>query len=246
MHSNQIFFGTAQHSYEPARFRGQTLVEHEPFAGVGKQLGLQQLLFLHQTHGTDGVVIKQSDGNFFSPFVVDGDYLLTNMPGIGLGVSTADCLPVVMIDRVRSRALSFDNTQDERGEVVGVIHAGWRGARSGIVEKVIERAQQEFGCQVEDLEFHFGPSAHGCCYEVQPPFKKEFSAYHFAQEAFKEKGGRLFFDLPKFAALHLESLGVQKIFLSEACTICMTGYCSVRKNANSPVRQMTVVTPTKI
>ncbi len=224
-----LFFGSTQNSYEPALFHGKTLLNHEPFAAVGKQLGLKQLVFVHQVHGTDGLVLTQAAAHKKTPsFVVEADYLLTNVPGIGLGVSTADCLPVVMFDPVKS--------------VVGAIHAGWRGARSNIIGRAIERAQEEFGSCAADLEFHFGPSAHGCCYEVQSPFAHEFAAYPFAIKAFRKEGDRLYFDLPTFAALQLQSLGVKKINKHKDCTVCIPGYCSVRKNAYSPQRQMTVVT----
>lgn len=224
-----MFFGAAEHGYEPALFRGRPVLPQEPFATVGKQLGLKQLIFCHQTHGTDGLIIKYVRQEFPS-FVIEGDYLITNLPNVGLGISTADCLPVVFVDPVR--------------KVVGAIHAGWRGARSGILKKAIERAGDEFGCNIKDMEFHFGPSAQGCCYEVQPPFKDEFTAYPFAQQAFRHEGTKIYFDLPAFAALHLASLGAQKVYKSDACTICKPGYCSVRKSPGSALRQMTVVTIT--
>ena len=81
-----------------------------------------------------------------------GDALLTNEPGVLLSVRSADCLPILLAD-VRCRA-------------VAAIHAGWRGALAGIIEKTVGEMVRVFGSRPRDLIAAIGPSIRACCYEV--------------------------------------------------------------------------------
>lgn len=82
----------------------------------------------------------------------EGDALLTDQPGLLLSVRTADCLPVLLVDR--------------RRRAVAAVHAGWRGALARIVEKAVGEMRRLFGSQPEDLLAALGPSIRVCCYEV--------------------------------------------------------------------------------
>jgi len=82
----------------------------------------------------------------------EGDALLTDQPGIILSVRTADCLPVLLVDRHR--------------KAVAAVHAGWRGALARIVEKAVGEMRRLFGSQPEDMLAALGPSIRVCCYEV--------------------------------------------------------------------------------
>ena len=82
----------------------------------------------------------------------EGDALLTHQPGLLLSVRTADCLPVLLVDR--------------RRRAVAAVHAGWRGALARIVEKAVGEMRRLFGSQPEDLLAVLGPSIRVCCYEV--------------------------------------------------------------------------------
>jgi polyphenol oxidase len=102
-----------------------------------------------------------------------GDGLITRTPGILLGVLTADCLPVVVVD-TRLRA-------------VGVFHAGWRGTLKRIVEKGIGEMRRHFGSRPQDMRAVLGPGIRGCCYEVGPELKDKFHAqFSYANDLFRE------------------------------------------------------------
>jgi polyphenol oxidase len=102
-----------------------------------------------------------------------GDGLITRTPGILLGIQTADCLPIILVDR-KCRA-------------VGVFHAGWRGTVKRIVEKGVGEMRRWFGTKARDIKAAIGPGIHGCCYEVGPEVRQQFeSQFAYAAELFHE------------------------------------------------------------
>jgi polyphenol oxidase len=103
-----------------------------------------------------------------------GDGLLTNTPGLLLAIQTADCLPVIVVDR-RQRA-------------IGVFHAGWRGTAKRIVEKGIGEMHRYFSSHPEDLEAAIGPGVHNCCYTVGEEVREKFeSQFAYAAALFHEE-----------------------------------------------------------
>jgi YfiH family protein len=94
--------------------------------------------------------------------VLEGDGLITAVPGVLLGVGTADCVPVLVAD-VSKR-------------VVAAFHAGWRGTVARIVEQGVNRMRQEYGSQPEDLTAAVGPSIGSCCYSVGEEVRMEFES----------------------------------------------------------------------
>lgn len=103
-----------------------------------------------------------------------GDGLITNLPGILLGVKTADCIPVLVAD-TRLRA-------------VGAFHAGWRGTVARIVEKGIGDMRKYYGSHPNDLKVAIGPGIHKCCYTVSEDLVHAFqSQFAYADELFREE-----------------------------------------------------------
>ena len=102
-----------------------------------------------------------------------GDGLMTDQPGLLLGIQTADCIPVLVADRRRRAVAAF--------------HAGWRGTVKRIVESGIGRMRLEFGSQPEDLVAAIGPGNLACCYEVGEDVLSEFeSQFSYGRELFRE------------------------------------------------------------
>ena len=102
-----------------------------------------------------------------------GDGLMTDQPGVLLGIQTADCIPVLVADR-RLRA-------------VAAFHAGWRGTVKRIVENGIGRMRMEFGSRLEDLVAAIGPGNLVCCYQVGEDVLSEFeSQFTYGAELFRE------------------------------------------------------------
>jgi YfiH family protein len=106
--------------------------------------------------------------------VCKGDASATNRPGILLGVQTADCVPILLVD--------------PKKRAVAAIHAGWKGTLSRITEKTVGRMRLEFGSKPQDLLAAIGPSIGPCCYEVGAEFVAKFRAQfadaeHYFDEA---------------------------------------------------------------
>jgi len=102
-----------------------------------------------------------------------GDGLMTDVPGVMLGVQVADCVPVLVAD-VRRRA-------------VAAFHAGWRGTLARMVERGIGTLRLRYGSRVEDLVAAVGPAIGPCCYRVGEEVRFEFeSQFAYAPQLFSE------------------------------------------------------------
>jgi len=189
-------------------------------------LEVDQLFFLRQTHSDQGITV--SGELFVEP--QEGDFLVTDRKNSGLGVYTADCLPVVLYD-------SLNNT-------VGICHAGWIGSVTGVTLRALERMVKEYGTVLDKVQVFFGPSAQVCCYEVQESFLLNLEPFSFKKQVIREREGKLYFDLPLFNKLLLEKEGVNPesfITAYTLCTICTESYCSSRRSGGRKERQVSIV-----
>src|SRR6185437_6972650 len=121
------------------------------------------LMTLRQIHSNLVRVATGSDVARDRPWKADG--VITNEPGVLIGIQTADCIPVLVADRKR--------------RVVGAFHAGWRGTVKRIVQTGIGRMRLEFGSRPQDIVAAIGPGIGPCCYaigeEVQSEFDSQFA-----------------------------------------------------------------------
>jgi YfiH family protein len=233
-----------------------------------QDFGLQSLVVLEQVHGIDGVVIDQAQSEWFSH---QGDFLVTNQKGIALVVVTADCIPLILYDRVH--------------QAVAMVHAGWKGLLAGVAFKAIQAMQQQYQTNISDLIVTFGPSARVCCYEVSQGFvndfllkfpeiliKQDFFSPHprecgdpsfklseidsrlrgnevrddfeFKSYIFCNRDGKIFFDKNLFLQGQLKKFGIaeQNIYTNNAlCTICNPEFCSFRRQKEAAGRQVSIV-----
>ncbi len=128
---------------------------------------LQLLITLRQVH-SDTIRFVESPPE--SQLVGDG--LITATPGLLLGIQTADCLPIILVDPKR--------------RAVGVFHAGWRGTVKRIVEKGVGEMRRCFDSRPRDLTAAIGPGIHGCCYEVGLEVREQFeSQFSYAAKLFR-------------------------------------------------------------
>jgi YfiH family protein len=102
-----------------------------------------------------------------------GDGMVTDTPALLLAVQTADCLPIILVDRKR--------------RAVGVFHAGWRGTVKRIVEKGVGEMRKHFGSDPRNLVAAIGPGVQGCCYEVGEEVRTKFETqFAYASSLFRE------------------------------------------------------------
>lgn len=90
----------------------------------------------------------------------EGDAIITNEKNIIIGVFTADCVPIILVDEVKG--------------ISAAIHSGWRGTFESITLKTIEKMKLEFGSNEKEIKAYIGPHIKKCCYEVSQDLKDKF------------------------------------------------------------------------
>jgi YfiH family protein len=130
-----------------------------------------KLVTLRQIHSSLIRRVDRSDVERAQPW--KGDGVMTDDPGLLLGIQTADCIPVLIADVKRKAVAAF--------------HAGWRGTLKRIVENGVGRMRVEFRSRPEDLIAAIGPGISACCYAVGDEVRSEFtSQFAYAPELFTE------------------------------------------------------------
>lgn len=173
------------------------------------------LVHAHLTHGSDVAVVSQHDyGKYTGP--VDG--LITNEPGCGLTMNYADCAPILLCDPGKG--------------VIGLGHAGWKGAVNDLPGALVRAMQNSYGSKPAELVAAIGPCIGPCCYEVgEPLISAVRSSFADANTLLKfpETGNmtgtaknRPFFDLPEANRRQLAQAGVKRVELAGLCTACRT------------------------
>lgn len=131
---------------------------------LAAQLGINepQIIVPRQTHSDHVRVITSSDLDSVAGSGLDDvDAVVTTVPGICVGVSTADCVPILLYDRER--------------RVVAAVHAGWRGTAKGIVGRTIEVIGHDTGVSPAELFAVIGPSISATAYEVGEEVASQFA-----------------------------------------------------------------------
>ena len=184
------------------------------YAILGDALGydLNKLVLSHQTH-TDIVLRvgqEQAGAGLFAPELPECDALITNEPGIGLAIFTADCTPILLHDPVTG--------------AVGAVHAGWRGTAASITGKTVAAMSREFGCDPADIRAAIGPNIGFCCFETDADVPNAM-VDAFGQDArpfIKANGDKYYVNLKEINALVLRCSGVRHIEISTDCTVCQS------------------------
>ena len=135
--------------------------------------------------------------------VGESDAMITDKPGIGLAVSVADCVPILLYD--------------PKKKIIGAVHSGWRGTEKKILLKTLNEFKKH-DCKTENLITYIGPSISKNVYEVG----KEVAVL-FNEEYLKQKGDKFLLDVAGVNYDILINAGVKKnnIELSSLCTFAM-------------------------
>ncbi len=151
----------------------------------------KNLLLMHQTHSNKVIVINQKNRN---SKIFNSDAIITNIKGLALGVVTADCVPILLYD--------------QKNETVACIHAGWKGASSGVIENTLAKLKslnsnnKIFSC--------VGPCIGKNSYEVSLEFYEQFITKYKGNKIYfsnKNKTKKLF-DIRRYVGDKLLKLGV--------------------------------------
>ena len=159
---------------------------------VAKKMSVKKnkLILMHQTHSNKVVEIKKN--NYHKKILADA--MFTKMSGVALGVLTADCVPIIIYET--------------RNKIIGCIHAGWKGASSGIINNTITKIKKiNSNCKIFAS---VGPCIGRKSYEVDMNFYKKFISKSLNNKIYFTKKNKLkmFFNLRKFVTDKLLKLGV--------------------------------------
>lgn len=171
------------------------------FKGLLEASGFKskKVFHLRQIHGNDFCVVNNDNVNELNGS--EGDAIITSTPGIAIGVLTADCVPILIVD--------------VKNKIVSAIHAGWKGTNKLIVEKVLKHMINIMGSDPKDIVGAIGPSIGACCFEVGEEVGNKFSNRII-------KSNKYFVDLKKENLDQMVRCGVNQknVMISEFCTKC--------------------------
>jgi YfiH family protein len=208
---------------------------------------------LQQVHGADAAIYKRGE-QAPDGAIPAADIAITDDPAVAVAVQTADCLPILLVDRQRG--------------AVAAAHAGWRGLVKRVPEVTIGRMGSAFGTSPGDLLVAAGPSIGACCYEVGEDVRAAFADAGFSASQLgrwflrdpltlagnppmktlsaTRRPNHGFFDGWACVREQLEAAGVPagQIFLADVCTASHEGACcSYRRDGAVAGRMAGVIRP---
>jgi YfiH family protein len=169
---------------------------------IWQSAGFGGLVRIPQVHGTD-LAVHDSDLAGLVVLEDSADGHATSGPGMLLAITVADCVPVYLLD--------------SENRVVMLLHAGWRGVASGIINKGIELFSERWQSNLDDIYVHLGPAICGSCYEVGPEVFENLGLIPPAEPTPV--------NLRAILEEQVSNLGVRedRITISEHCTLCSGG-----------------------
>lgn len=199
-------------------------------AVVSRALGvdLKRLKTLNQVHGSSVLVLDEK--NLKDP-PQEVDAVITRLKGVPVGILTADCLPILIHDPLKS--------------AIGAVHAGWKGTVKRVASKTIDAMNEAFGSKPENLIAALGPYIGPCCYGIREDAAKEFdSVFADTTDFMLRQNGEIRIDIGLANVKELLEAGLKKsnISMAAACTSCNSGvFFSYRKDGGRTGRQLSFI-----
>ncbi len=139
---------------------------------------------------------------------IEADAVITNQRGVVLSILTADCVPILLYDPI--------------AEVVGAVHAGWKGSSENILGKSIDKMIKHYRSNPKDIIVAIGAAIGGCCYEVGNDVAEHFLYFDEKVLWQSKERGKYKLDLKRVNKIQAEEAGVpsSQIELSDICTSC--------------------------
>ena len=183
-----------------------------------------------QVHGD---AVRRADAppeRLGAPPIGEADALWTDQRGVAVGIRTADCVPVLLVDETQGR--------------VAAVHSGWRGTDLRISQRAVEVFVGQ-GSSPKRLLAAVGPAIQACCYEVSEELAHRFES-GFGAGALRRSAGRPHLDLAFAVKTSLQASGIpdENIDVLPHCTACDAGrFFSHRRDRGVTGRHLTFVTP---
>lgn len=194
----------------------------------------RSIITLHQVHGD---VVHSIDSSWLAlnaensetkipAYQCEGDALITNLPGIVIGVKVADCAGILLWDAAHN--------------VIGAVHSGWRGTAKNVLGKTIRTMQKMYGTNCQHLHVWVSPHATVAHYEVGKDVYDVLAPYCIAK---KQKPDKWFFDNSMALREQALAAGVSlgNIVVDPACTMTDTRFHSYRRDGDRAGRGLAVI-----
>lgn len=150
----EIVFSTSE---EDRSFNRNTEYGINNLNSIIDEFDLNNVIYLNQIHSDKIYTYKNEYTNIKDE---EGDALITKEEKVAIGVFTADCVPVIIVN--------------EKNNIIATIHSGWRGTFNSITLKTLLKMQDEFNIDVNETKVFIGPHIRKCCYEVSEDLKEKF------------------------------------------------------------------------
>jgi polyphenol oxidase len=187
-----------------SRDRTENVERNRAIAMAMIGLAADRLVTCRQVHSAAVVIVEKPWSHEAAP---KADAMATNLPGLALGVLSADCAPVLLCDPVV--------------RVIGAAHAGWRGAYGGVIEAAVD-AMERLGAARRRVHAGIGPCIGGGSYEVGPEFPQPIVAHDPAAERYfaaARRAAHFMFDLAGYVEHRLAACGVPFVARVERDTV---------------------------
>jgi YfiH family protein len=187
----------------------------------------KRLILLKQMQ-TDGILLIK-DPVLTIPPLLEYDAVITDASNIFLGIKTADCIPILILD--------------PKKKVIAAVHAGRQGTALNITMKVIKKLEGEFGCSLKSLLVAIGPSIGSCCYEIdEKVFHPEWNPFSISV-----KNGKWMVDLAQIniAQMKREGINEEQISWINLCTRCHSDLFFSYRREGQTGRQLSFIGITK-
>jgi YfiH family protein len=191
--------------------RTQGIRQPDDWKRVAEAFGISpaRLVTVNQVHGE--TIVRVEEANYNGMRSVEADAMITRERGLAIGVETADCVPLLLVDPATP--------------AIAAVHAGWRSTVKNIVQKTVATMRDEFGSDPGRMIAAIGPAIGPECYEVDEPVmgpvREKFS---FWQEVASPRGNdRWSLDLVKLNRRELMQAGLSavNVYSFGLCTCCM-------------------------
>lgn len=150
---SSVIFSTAE---DERSFNRNTDEGIDAINSIKEDFNVDKVIYLNQIHSD--IVLNYNDEIDFIDN--EGDGIITNKRNIAIGVFTADCVPVIIVNEVDG--------------VIGAVHSGWKGTFNSITKKALQRMVDLYSVNHKNTKIYIGAHIRKCCYEVSEELKEKF------------------------------------------------------------------------
>ena len=197
----KVIFSTAE---DGKNFNRHTDDGVKTLLDLKDEFDVNDVIYLRQVH-SDTVYVYEGDKR--DDFIEnEGDAIVTNDKNVIVGVFTADCVPVILVD--------------EENNVISAIHSGWKGTFNCITKKAIDKMKSVYGTNPKNIKAYIGPHIRQCCYEVSEELKDKFISEKNIDENKLFKGRNLNMEICIEKDLLDSGVEDENIYSLGLCTYC--------------------------